>query len=70
MHESGDTVYKVEEKLPSAFTMFPDSEEWVFQQDNAPCHTVRSIKVSTENLRIKTLPWSAQSLELNLTKNP
>lgn len=25
--------------LPSALTMFPNSEDWFFQQDNAPCHT-------------------------------
>lgn len=29
------------------------SEDWVFQQDNAPCDTARSIKVLMEDLMIK-----------------
>ncbi|KAJ8389099.1 hypothetical protein AAFF_G00123050 [Aldrovandia affinis] len=58
------TTYKVileENLLPSALKMFPKSEDWFFQQDNAPCHTARSIKVWMEDHQIKTLSWPAQS---------
>ena len=56
-------------KVASALTMFPNSEDWFFQQDNAPCHTARSIKVWMEDLQIKTLSWPAQSPDLNPIKN-
>ncbi len=64
--------YKVvleENLLPSALTMFPNSEDWFFQQDNAPCHTARSIKVWMEDHQIKTLSWPAQSPDLNPIEN-
>ena len=40
-----------------------------FQQDNAPCHTARSIKVWMEDHQIKTLSWPAQSPDLNPIEN-
>ncbi|XP_067283148.1 alpha-N-acetylgalactosaminide alpha-2,6-sialyltransferase 2 [Pseudorasbora parva] len=49
--------------------MFPKSEDWFFQQDNAPCHTSRSIKVWMEDHQIKTLSWPAQSPDLNPIEN-
>ncbi|XP_034562833.1 uncharacterized protein LOC117829315 [Notolabrus celidotus] len=55
--------------LPSALTMFPNSEDWFFQQDNAPCHTARSIKVWMKDHQIKTLSWPAQSPDLNPIEN-
>ncbi|KAK1788970.1 hypothetical protein P4O66_015882 [Electrophorus voltai] len=30
-----------ENLLPSALTMFPNSDDWSFQQGNAPYHTAR-----------------------------
>ena len=65
-------TYKVvleENLLPSVLTMFPNSEDSFFQQDNAPCHTVRSIKVWMEDLQIKTLSCPAQSPDLNPIEN-
>ena len=61
-------TYKVvleENFLRSSLTMFPNSEDWFFDQDNAPCHTARSIKVWMEDHQIKTLSWPAQSPDLN-----
>lgn len=37
---------KLEENLlPSSLKIFPNSKNYFFQQDNAPCHTAKSIKV-------------------------
>src|SRR4029434_2929927 len=43
----------------------PNSEECFFQQDNAPCHTARSVKVWMKDHHIRTLSWPAQSPDLN-----
>lgn len=55
---TNQATYKVileENLLSSALTMLPNSEDWFFQQDNAPCHTVRLIKVWMKDHQIKTL---------------
>ena len=65
-------IYKVildENLLSSALTIFPNSENWYFQQDNASCNTARSIKVWMEDHQIKTLSWPAQSPDLNPIEN-
>ncbi|CAJ0952605.1 unnamed protein product [Ranitomeya imitator] len=39
-------AYKVileKQLIPSAQAMFPNSEDWIFQQDNAPCHTASKV---------------------------
>lgn len=61
-------IYKVilrESVLPFALTMSPNSQDWVFQQDGAPCLTARSIKgtVCMQDHQFKTLSWQTQSLE-------
>lgn len=55
--------------LPSAGKLFPASNDWIFQQDNAPCHTARSVKAWMENHNIRTMPWPAQSPDLNPVEN-
>lgn len=40
-----------------------------FQQDNALCHTARSIKVLMKDHQIKTLSWPAQSPDLSTIEN-
>lgn len=55
--------------LPSAGKLFPASNDWIFQQDNAPCHTARSVKAWMENQNIRTMPWPAQSPDLNPIEN-
>lgn len=45
-------IYQVvmeENLLPSALTLFPNSEDCFFQQDNASCHTAMAIKVWMED---------------------
>uniref|UniRef100_A0A3Q1FP19 Tc1-like transposase DDE domain-containing protein n=1 Tax=Acanthochromis polyacanthus TaxID=80966 RepID=A0A3Q1FP19_9TELE len=41
----------------------------IFQQNNAPCHTARSVKVWMENQNIPTMAWSSQSPHLNPVEN-
>jgi hypothetical protein len=53
-------TYKVnlEENFPPSMTMFHNSEDWFFQQDNALCHTAKLIKVWMEDHQIMTSPIS------------
>eukprot|EP01036_Dinobryon_divergens_P043962 gene43962-58612_t len=44
----------------------PDS---IFQQDNDPKHTARSIRTYLENYEVPTLPWPSQSPDLNPIEN-
>uniref|UniRef100_A0A3P8T2P1 Tc1-like transposase DDE domain-containing protein n=1 Tax=Amphiprion percula TaxID=161767 RepID=A0A3P8T2P1_AMPPE len=55
--------------FPSAGKVFLASNDWIFQQDNAPCHTARSDKAWMENQNIGTMPWPAQSPFLNPIEN-
>src|SRR4029434_10092009 len=58
-----------ENLLPFALTMFPNSEEFFFQQNNAPCHTARSVNVWMKAHQISALSWPAQSQDLNPNEN-
>ena len=69
MNQARYKVVLEENLLPFALTMFPNSEECFFQQDNAPCHTARSVKVWMKDHQIRTLSWPAQSPDLNPIKN-
>lgn len=55
--------------LPSAGKLFPSSDDWMFQQDTAPHHSARSIKVWMENQNVRPMPWPAQSPDLNPTED-
>lgn len=54
--------------VPSAKGLFPKGD-WVFQHDNDPKHTARSVKTYLANRRTKVLPWPAQSPDLNPIEN-
>ena len=41
----------------------------IFQQDNAPIHTAKSISKIFKNLKMKVLDWPAQSPDLNPIEN-
>jgi transposase len=51
--------------LPSANLLFGNGEEFLFQQDNAPCHKARLVTAYLEDHDIRVLNWPAQSPDLN-----
>ena len=42
-----------------------DKENTIFQEDNAPIHTARVVKSWKEENNVVTLPWPAQSPDMN-----
>ena len=42
---------------------------FIFQQDNAPCHTSKYTRLFFENNQIKLLKWPAQSPDLSLIEH-
>jgi transposase len=48
---------------------FFQEEDYIFQDDNASCHVSNKTKSWKENKLIKTLPWPAQSPDLNPIEN-
>ena len=53
---------------PSARRLFPDGD-FIFQQDNDPKHTARSVKEYLEHTGWSLLEWPAQSPDLNPIEN-
>ena len=49
--------------------IFKADSTWQFQQDNAPCHTARSIKQYMEEKLLNLMPWPARSPGLNPIEN-
>src|SRR6266542_2485908 len=46
-----------------------DKNSYVFQEDNAPIHTAKIAKKWKEDNNITSIPWPAQSSDLNLIEN-
>ena len=46
-----------------------DQENYLFQEDNAPIHTARVVKSWKEENDIDSIPWPAQSPDLNPIEN-
>lgn len=53
--------------LPSVTQLFP--ENFIFQHDNCPVHTSRIVLQCLEDNGIQTLPWPANSPDLNPIEN-
>ena len=47
----------------------PELSNWIFQQDNAPCHTARLTKNWFAEKAIEVMEWPAQSPDINPIEN-
>lgn len=54
--------------IPSIENMFGDGEI-IFQDDNASCHRAKTVKAFLAERRIQTMPWPANSPDLNPIEN-
>ena len=59
----------LEDCLQPSMDVFEADSTRQFQQDNAPCHTARSIKQYMEEKRLKLMSWPAHSPDLNPIEN-
>jgi len=53
--------------LPSANHLFPG--DYIFQDDNAPCHRAKIVKEWMNGNEVQTIDWPAQSPDLNPIEN-
>jgi hypothetical protein len=51
--------------LPSVEILISANEEWIYQQDNAPCHKAKKVTEWFKENNIQVLPWPARSPDLN-----
>jgi transposase len=54
--------------LPTVWTQFP-GDDFIFQDDSAPCHRARSVKKFLQDNKVPTLPWPGNSPDLNPIEN-
>ena len=43
--------------------------DWIFQQDSAPCHTAKAVKLWIAKNNIQVLPWAGNSPDMNPIEN-
>ena len=57
------------ENLQPSVDLFSIGSDFIYQQDNAPCHTANSVKDYFEDNGINVLPWPTRSPNLNTIEN-
>ncbi|CAG5015993.1 unnamed protein product [Parnassius apollo] len=55
--------------LPTLREWFPDSENFTFMHDSAPCHKAKSVTKFLEENIIPVLPWPGNSPDMNPIEN-
>lgn len=55
--------------MPYLHDLDPNEGPYTFMQDNAPCHTAKSVKGFLEVVGIPILPWPGNSPDLNAIEN-
>ena len=55
--------------IPTRDLFFSDEPNWIFQQDNAPCHTANIVSDWFKENKINVLQWPARSPDLNPIEN-
>lgn len=55
--------------LPSACDLFGPGNEYIFQQDGAPCHTAQKCMKWFAGNNVKVLDWPGNSPDLNPIEN-
>ena len=55
--------------MPTKHSFFGNEPEWMFQQDNTPCHKAKSVTEWFEQNNIKIFQWPARSPDLNPIEN-
>jgi transposase len=62
-------IEMLEKNLIPFINNLENSDNYIFQEDNAPIHTAKIAKEWKENKKITSLPWPAQSPDLNPIEN-
>ena len=61
-------ISALDDNIWPVIARFFSNRLWIFQEDNAPCHVSVKANQRKEENDINTLPWPAQSPDLNIIK--
>ena len=57
------------DNLLPTIDLYNEHNDWIFLQDNAPCHTAKKVTEWFSENNIKTIKWPANSPDLNCIEN-